>query len=96
MITMNRREKPFRLFITGLLAVMLLLGIVPRAKSIVELSSQKKALQQEKAHLEQINAERTQLAESLDTPQAIERIAREKLGMVKSGEITIVKVINHK
>ena len=74
----------------------MLLGIVPRAKSIVELSSQKKTLQLEKVRLEQINAEHTQLAESLDTPQAIERIAREKLGMVKNGEKIIVKVVNQK
>jgi cell division protein FtsB len=96
MITMNRKKKSIRMFITGLLAIMLLLGIVPRAKSIVELSSQKKALQQEKARLEMINSERSKVLSSLDTPEAIERIAREKLGMVKNGEKVIVKVVNHK
>jgi cell division protein FtsB len=72
------------------------LTIVPRVKIIYELSAREKGLQTEKARLIQINEDRRQTLESLNSPLAFERIAREQLGMVKKGERTIIKVINEK
>lgn len=92
----NQNKKLLRLLLTGLLGCLLLFTIVPRAKIIYELSAREKELQKEKVQLTQINEERRLTLESLDSPQAIERIAREQLGMVKKGERTIIKVIHEK
>ncbi|MDD3364320.1 MAG: septum formation initiator family protein [Syntrophomonas sp.] len=92
----NQNKKPLRMLLTGLLCCLLLFTIVPRAKIIYELSIREKELQQEKVRLTQINEERQLTLQSLDSPQAIERIAREQLGMVKKGERTIIKVIHEK
>ena len=88
-------NKP-RVLVTGLLCIILLITLVPRTMNIWELSVKKKDLEQEKAHLVQINQIKQKELDELGTPQAIERIAREQLGMVKSGERLIVKVIEEK
>ena len=92
----NQNKKPLRLLLAGLLCCLFLFTIVPRAKIIYELSAREKEMQKEKVRLTQINEERRLTLEGLDSPQAIERIAREQLGMVKKGERTIIKVINEK
>jgi cell division protein FtsB len=92
---MNPNKKK-HLLIVGLLCGLLLFTIIPRVKVIYDLSVRKKELEQEKVRLTQINEERRLTLESLDSPQAIERIAREQLGMVKKGERTIIKVIQEK
>ncbi|PKM77526.1 MAG: hypothetical protein CVU90_06670 [Firmicutes bacterium HGW-Firmicutes-15] len=92
----NQNKKPLRLILTSLLCCLLLFTIVPRAKIIYELSAREKELQKEKVRLTQINEERQLTLESLDSPQTMERIAREQLGMVKKGERTIIKVIHEK
>ncbi|MDD4172532.1 MAG: septum formation initiator family protein [Syntrophomonas sp.] len=86
-------NKRFRLVLTGLLCAILLFSIVPRAKTIYELSVRKNALLQEKEELTRINEERLQALAEIDSPAGIERIAREQLGMVKKGERTIIRVI---
>ncbi|MFA7078862.1 MAG: septum formation initiator family protein [Syntrophomonas sp.] len=86
-------NKRFRLVLTGLLCAILLFTIIPRAKTIYELSVRKNALLQEKEELTQINEERRQTLAEIDSPAGIERIAREQLGMVKKGERNIIRVI---
>jgi cell division protein FtsB len=71
----------------------MLIAVVPRAKSIYDLYAIKKTLLQQKAQLTQVNQERTQTLAEIDTPQGMEKLAREQLGMVKKGERTIIKVI---
>ena len=88
-------KKPGSLFLTGLICLLLLFTIVPRAKSIVELSARKQELQKEKAALIKINSEHKKELAELKSPQAIERIAREQLGMVKNGEKVVVEVISN-
>ena len=88
-------NKP-RVLVTGLLCIILLITLVPRTMNIWELSVKKKDLEQEKTHLVQINQIKQKELDELGTPEAIERIAREQLGMVKSGERLIVKVIEEK
>lgn len=90
----EKNNKAGRLFVTGMLCLLLLFTIVPRAKSIVELSARKHALEQEKAALERLKDENQKELKSLQSPEAIERLAREQLGMVKDGEEVVVEVIS--
>lgn len=87
-------KKPGKLFLTGLVCLLLLFTIVPRAKSIVELSIRKKELQKEKAVLVKVNSERKDELSELKSPETIERMAREQLGMVKNGEKVVIEVIS--
>lgn len=84
------RKKRMRLFLTSLICVVLLVTIVPRGKSILELSSRKQALKQEKVELIKVNHQYQEELQELKTPEAIERLARERLGMVKNGEKVII------
>ena len=90
-ILLNRRP---RLILTVLLCGMLLFTIVPRAKTIYVLSVRKHELLQEKSRLTEINAQRQQTLATIDSPEGMERIAREQLGMVKNGERTIIRVLD--
>jgi cell division protein FtsB len=92
----KNRNKPVRLLVTGLLCLVLLITLVPRTKSVWDLSLKKKDLEKEKARLELVNKSKQNELDELGSPDAIERIAREKLGMVKEGERFIVKVIEEK
>jgi len=96
MIKMKPNDKRLRRVFVGLVCCLLLFTIVPRAKTIFELSARKKELLQEKARLTQVNTERCKTLDAIDSPEGIERIAREQLGMVKNGEKTIIKVIPNK
>ena len=80
----------------GLICVVLLFTIVPRSMSVWELSSKKQELEKQKVRLEQVNKVKHQQLEELKSPEAIERIAREQLGMVKNGERFVMKVIEQK
>jgi len=84
----------FRLVLTGLLCALFLFTIVPRAKTIYELSSRKHELVDEQTRLLEIRADREQVLATVDSPENMERIAREQLGMIKPGEKTIVRVLN--
>ncbi len=64
--------KSGRLFFTGLICLLLLFTIVPRAKTIVELSTRKEELQKEKAALIKINSEHKKELVELKSPEAIE------------------------
>jgi len=86
-------NKRLKLLLSAFLCTLLLIAIVPRAKDIYVLSARKQSLLQEKERLTEVNQERTQTLAEIDSPQGIERIAREQLGMVKKGERTIIKVI---
>ena len=86
-------NKRFRRIVTALLCAVLIFTIVPRAITIYDLSVRKNALLGQKEELNRINAEHKQSLAEINTPEGIERIAREKLGMVKPGERPIIKVI---
>lgn len=89
----NLQRKPLKLIVTGLICMALMLTIVPRAKTIMELSARKNELQKEKLSLIKVNHEHKKELEELKSPEAIERIAREQLGMIKKGERVVVEVI---
>lgn len=84
------KKKKQRLFLTGLICIVLLVTIVPRGKTILELSSRKQALKQEKSELLKVNHQYQDSLQEIKTPAAIERLARERLGMVKNGEKVII------
>jgi len=95
MKTKNSKPKSGRLFFAGLICLLIMFTIVPRAKTILELSARKEELQKEKAVLVKINSERKKELVELNSPEVIERIAREQLGMVKDGEKIVVEVISN-
>ena len=75
------------------ITAMLLVALVPRITNIVDLSQRKAVLEQEKIRLTEINKKLSLEAKAAESPQTIERIAREQLGMVKKGERPITPVI---
>ncbi|MBP1760631.1 MAG: hypothetical protein H6Q64_173 [Firmicutes bacterium] len=87
---MKPDNKNMRLFISGLVCIVLLVTIIPRGKTILELSAQKRELKKQKVELQQVNREYQKKLEQLKTPEEIERLARERLGMVKNGEKVII------
>ncbi|NLV21197.1 MAG: septum formation initiator family protein [Syntrophomonadaceae bacterium] len=87
---MKPKNKNLRLLISGLVCIVLLVTIVPRGKTILELSAQKQELKKQKAELQQVKHQYQEKLEELKTPEAIERLARERLGMIKDGEKVII------
>jgi cell division protein FtsB len=62
-------------------------------KTVWELSQRKQALLVEKAQLEQEHQALQIELEQANSPENIERIAREQLGMVKPGEQPLIPVL---
>jgi cell division protein FtsL len=85
-------NKNIRLFVSGLVCIVMLVTIVPRCKTILELSAQKRELKKQKTELQQVNRDYQKRLDELKTPEVIERLARERLGMVKNGEKVIIDV----
>jgi cell division protein FtsB len=83
---------------SGLLAVAALIGLVVATAGIFpfrQIFAQERAVDLASTQLEAIEAENERLeAEivALQTPQEIERIAREQLGLVRPGEVGYVVV----
>ena len=81
-----------RLIILSIIGLVLVFSIFPRARTIYELSLRKDDLLQQKRTIEVYNEELTINLKQSGEPQAVERIAREKLGMIKPGEKYIMPV----
>jgi|LSQX01.3.fsa_nt_gb cell division protein FtsB len=81
-----------RLIILSIIGLVLVFSIFPRARTIYELSLRKDDLLQQKRTIEVYNEELTIKLKQSEEPQAVERIAREKLGMIKPGEKYIMPV----
>lgn len=93
---MNSKDKPSRRgpkLLIGAVCLLLAFTIVPRVKTVWELSAQRNQLQQQKAVLEKVNKELSLKAQKANTPENIEKIAREQLGMVKKGEKALIQVV---
>jgi cell division protein FtsB len=86
-------KRPLRLIGIGLLCTVLAVTLVPRVKTVWELSQRKQALLVEKAQLEQQHQALQIELEQANSPENIERIAREQLGMVKPGEQPLIPVL---
>ncbi len=83
----------FKLIITVLICISLMIAIIPRAKVVYELSMRKAELEEQKLILIEKNQTLTMELEKTKSPQYIEKIAREQLGLVKEGEQIIMPVI---
>ncbi|MGR6837174.1 FtsB family cell division protein [Syntrophomonas erecta] len=90
----SKKKSPVKIVLVGLLCSFMIFTIVPRAKTIYELNERKQALEKQKIELKQQNRKLTQQIEKVDSPAEVERIAREKLGMVKKGEQVLVPTVN--
>jgi len=93
---MNKRseKKPvIRLLFLGLVAMSLLLTIVPRARTVYDLNKQKISLEQQKEELVQQNGHLQETMNEVDSPENMEKIAREQLGLVKEGETVIIPIL---
>jgi len=84
---------------TGLLAIGTLIGLVVAAAGIFpfrQIIAQERAVDLAEAQLAAIQAENVRLEreiEALQTPQEIERLAREQFGLVQPGEVGYVVVV---
>ncbi len=88
-------NKPFKLVITTLVCICLMVTIIPRTKIVYELSQRKTELEEQKLLLMEKNNLLTKEFEQAKSLENIERIAREQLGMVKSGEQIIMPVVSN-
>ncbi len=89
----NEKKPAIKLFFLGLVAMSLLLTIVPRAKTVYDLNKQKVSLEQQKDELVQQSAHLKETMSKVNSPENIERIAREQLGLVKKGETVIIPML---
>lgn len=87
------RRASLKMFLLGIICALLVFTLIPRAKVILELTGRVRELEQQKAELEEKKERLTQELEEADSLAAVEKIAREKLGMVKEGEKNIIQVI---
>jgi cell division protein FtsB len=92
----QNKPKPKRIWVFSVVLIILAVTIIPRARTIWELSARKEQLEKEKIRLVQINTNYKRQLQALDSPEAMERIAREQLGMVKKGERVIMQVTREK
>lgn len=88
------KQTPFRWLGIGAMCVVLVFTLVPRVKTVAELSQRRDALLLEKAELEKEHQALQRELKKVDSPETIERLAREQLGMVKPGEQKLVPVLS--
>lgn len=96
---MKSKDKPARSgpkLVIGAICLLLAFTIVPRVKTVWELSAQRTQLEHQKAVLEKVNKELSLKAKKANSPENIEKIAREQLGMVKKGEKALIEVVPEK
>lgn len=82
----GKLQAALKLTIFSLIFVFIGLTLVPKVKTIWELSERRDQLEQQKADLAKENKKLEQELKRLDSRIAIEKLAREQLGMVKNGE----------
>ncbi|NLB51913.1 MAG: hypothetical protein GX808_03125 [Syntrophomonadaceae bacterium] len=90
---MNKQKSnrsPGKIFVLVIVGLVLVLSIFPRGKTIYELSLRKDELLQKQQEVEMQNKELSNKLQNIEEPEQIERIAREKLGMIKPGERYII------
>jgi len=86
-------KSPGKIIIFVVLGLVLVLNIFPRGKTIYELSMRKGELLQQKQEIENQHQVLSERLQRVEEPEEIEKIAREKLGMVKPGERYIIPMV---
>lgn len=92
---MNKKDKLAvrrRNFLLGTICLLLVFSVFPRVKTVYELSAQRNQLEQQRTALQKTNKALSNRAKQINSPENIEKIAREQLGMVKKGETALVTV----
>ncbi len=88
---MKKKQKRASGFLTGILLLVVLLGVGIQLYRMQEqlktARAEEEALAQEIAQVEKENAQLQEDLDNADNPELIEEIAREDLGMVVQGEM---------
>ena len=82
----GKLKAALKLTVFSMIFVLVGLTVVPKVKTIWELSERRDRLEQQKAIMVRENEKLEQELKSLDSRVAVEKLAREQLGMVKNGE----------
>ncbi|MDR1615456.1 MAG: cell division protein FtsL [Syntrophomonadaceae bacterium] len=83
-------KKKGKYVITLIILIIMVISIVPRAKNIWTLSVQRNELQNTKDELSLKNEKLNGEKQELNSLEVVERMARERLGMLKDGEKVVV------
>ncbi|MDD2585708.1 MAG: septum formation initiator family protein [Syntrophomonadaceae bacterium] len=86
------KKSPLKLIIVGLVCFFLVFTLAPRIKTVMILNERKAKLVEQQKQLEKENTRLTEELENVYTSEAVEKIAREQLGMVKEGEMPVLKI----
>jgi len=89
---MGKANKKKRIIAWLVIITIAALTIIPRSKTLLDLTIRKRALEQEKQQLIKANQELAEQLNQIQSPEYVERLAREKLGMVKAGERIVMPV----
>jgi len=81
-----------RTFVVFAALCLLMVPVVPKLKVIWDLSERRESLQKESERLHAVQLDLKAQLKEARSPAAIEKIAREKLHMVKKGETYIVEI----
>jgi cell division protein FtsB len=78
--------RPLKVILYAAFMGLLLASYLSPLQEIVEDRSSVSTLQADLEELNKENADRQRVVEGLETPEGVERAARERYGMIKSGE----------
>jgi cell division protein FtsB len=81
-----RIPRPLKVVLYAAFIGLLLASYMTPLQEIIENSTRISQLNTDIAELEKQNIARTRSTEELKTPEGVERIARERYGMIKPGE----------
>ena len=83
---MSPSLKPLKVILYAAFIGLLLASYLSPLQEIVEDRSSVSTLQADLEELNKEDADRQRVVEGLETPEGVERAARERYGMIKSGE----------
>ena len=81
-----RLSRPLKVSLYAAFVGVLLASYVTPLQQILEYRAEIPTLKEEISETRAYNADQRQLIEDLNTPEGIERVARERYGMVRPGE----------
>lgn len=85
-----RVSRPLKVVLYAAFIGVLLASYVAPLKQIVERRAEIPVLQEQLAEVRAYNTEQRRLVEDLNTPEGIERAAREHYGMIRPGETVYI------
>ena len=83
---MSPSLRPLKVILYAAFVGLLLASYITPLQQILESKSRIPPLQAEVESLQKDNAARERLTKELETPEGVERAARERYGMIKPGE----------